>query len=561
MLLKEQKIKLSLLLKNIIKDSINISIDNIVINQPKLLIHGDFSTNISLILSQKCQLSAMNIASILVDHLNNNIHLIEFIDKIEYVKPGFINFYRTHQSKVSIIKDIEQLSSNYGKKSKNNQKIIVEFVSANPTGPLHVGHARQAVIGDVLCNLYETIGYDVTREFYYNDSGNQIDNLVHSVIARAKNIDINSPLFPENGYKGEYIVDIVKQYLQRSSINNNGLLIESDGDIENLELLKKFAVAYLRKEQDIDLKAFNVKFDNYYLESSLYSSGLVEKTVNKIINNQFTYEKDGALWLKTTSLKTGDDKDRVMKKRDGSYTYFVPDIAYHKTKWDRGFKKAINIQGSDHHGTIARVRAGLQALKDSIPINYPTYILHKMVKIIKSGQEVKVSKRSGSYVTMSDLINWVGRDAARYFLIQRKADTEFTFDVDLAILKNEENPVFYIQYAHARMCSIIKKSTLSNEKIINANLELLRTTSEIELLKILSEFPEIVEQSVKELSPHNMAFWLRECASKYHQWYNSDKIITNNPDLTASRLRLMKATKQVLLNGLKIIGISAPESM
>lgn len=562
-MLKEQQLQLIILINKIIKKIFNINIDNIILEKPKTSKYGDISTNIAMQLTKICRLNAFSIATEIVNEIYENIHLISFIEKIEIANPGFINFYLSHQARISVIEEIERLGDKYGSLPKHGNKILFEFVSANPTGPLHVGHARQAAIGDVLCNLYESIGWDVTREFYYNDAGNQIDNLVSSVIACANSIYPGSKEYPENGYNGEYIKDIANNFMMGLSvINNKGEEIRSNRNIQDVSTIKNYAINYLRNEQDTDLKLFNIKFDNYYLESSLYTEGLVEKAVNIIINNGYTYKADGALWLKTTSLNTGDDKDRVMRKKSGDYTYFVPDIAYHKTKWDRGFKKAINIQGSDHHGTIARVRAGLQALEKGIPPDYPIYVLHKMVKIIKEGKEVKLSKRAGSYVTMNDLIKWVGKDAARYFLIQRKSDTEFIFDIDLALSKNEENPVFYIQYAHARICSILKKVDVNvNQNLLKADLGLLTSSNEVLLLNILSEFPHIIEKSAKELAPHHIAFWLRECASKYHNWYNSEKIITDNQEITLARLRLAKATKQVLVNGLKIIGVSAPENM
>lgn len=366
----------------------------------------------------------------------------------------------------------------------------MEFVSANPTGPLHVGHARQAALGDALCRLYDAIGWDVTREFYYNDAGNQIENLAISVQARARGVGTDSPDWPADGYKGDYIVDIARDFQAGKTIQaSDGEPVTATGNIDSLEDIRAFAVAYLRREQDLDLQAFGLKFDNYYLESSLYTSGRVEATVKALIAGGHTYEEGGALWLRTTELGTGDDKDRVMRKSEGGYTYFVPDVAYHKAKWERGFHRAVNIQGSDHHGTVARVRAGLQALEEGIPKDYPSYVLHKMVKVMRGGQEVKISKRAGSYVTMRDLIDWVGRDAVRYFLIQRRADTEFVFDVDLALSKSDENPVYYIQYAHARICSVINNAGMPAAEVAAADASLLTAPSEFALMQRLAEFP------------------------------------------------------------------------
>jgi arginyl-tRNA synthetase len=320
-------------------------------------------------------------------------------------------------------------------------------------------------------------------------------------------------------------------------------------------------VAYLRREQDLDLQAFGLAFDNYYLESSLYTSGRVEDTVTKLVTSGHTYEHEGALWLRTTELGTGDDKDRVMRKSEGGYTYFVPDIAYHVTKWQRGFTSAINIQGSDHHGTVARVRAGLQALDIGIPKDYPSYILHKMVKVMRGGEEVKISKRAGSYVTLRDLIDWVGRDAVRFFLIQRRADTEFVFDVDLARAKTEENPVYYIQYAHARICSMLTQSGFDQSQRNAASVAHLTAPTELSLMRRLAEFPSLVAEAAQELSPHMVAFWLRDCAADFHAWYNAERVLVDDQDLKLARLRLADATRQVLANGLELLGVSAPERM
>ena len=328
-------------------------------------------------------------------------------------------------------------------KAGNAGKVQVEFVSANPTGPLHVGHGRQAALGDALAALLSSQGHAVTREFYYNDAGAQIQNLALSVQARSRGIGPGDAGWPADGYAGDYIGEIAQDFGAQK------------GNLNDLDAVRKFAVAFLRKEQDLDLQKFGVRFDVYYLESSLYADGKVDATVKGLVASGRTYEKEGALWLRTTD--DGDDKDRVVRKSDGSYTYFVPDVAYHVTKWQRGFRTVINVQGTDHHSTITRVRAGLQALGLGIPKGYPDYVLHSLVKVMRGGAEVKISKRAGSYVTVRDLVDWVGRDAVRFFLVSRKADTEFTFDVDLALEKSEQNPVYYVQYAHARVCSLFAK--------------------------------------------------------------------------------------------------------
>jgi arginyl-tRNA synthetase len=425
-----------------------------------------------------------------------------------------------------------------------------------------VGHARQAALGDAICHLFTSQGCAVTREFYYNDAGNQINNLAISVQARARGIAPDAPEFPADGYKGDYILDIANDFLAGATVQGaDREPVTASRDIDDLDAIRRFAVAYLRREQDQDLQAFGLRFDNYFLESSLYSSGRVEKTVQALVSAGHTYESEGALWLRTTELGTGDDKDRVMRKSDGSYTYFVPDVAYHVNKWERGFHRAVNVQGTDHHGTIARVRAGLQGLDLGIPKDYPAYVLHKMVKVVRNGAEVKISKRAGSYVTLSDLIEWVGRDAVRYFLIQRRADSEFVFDVDLALSKSEDNPVYYVQYAHARICSMLAQSGVSQGDIAAADTAALTAPSEFALLRRLAGYPDMLAQATLELAPHNIAFWLRDCAADFHAWYGAERVLVDDARLRLARLRLAQATSLVLAGGLRLLGVSAPEKM
>lgn len=535
----------------------------ILLEKPKIQTHGDISTNIAMRISKIAKTNPNNIAKLLLSDLLIDTNLSKIIDKVEIAGPGFINFYLSKNAIFEVIPLIEEQKTLYGYSNNTNKKILIEYVSANPTGPLHVGHARQAAIGDAICKLYKAIGWIVFNEFYYNDAGNQINNLAISVQRIAKGNNFISNNIDDNDlYKGDYISDIANDFINKKSVQiDESICITASGNVDSLSDIKKFSIAYLRREQDIDLRSFGTKFDNYYLESSLYTSGKVSEVVKEIDSNGYSYEKDGAIWLRTTDLNTGDDKDRVMRKSTGEYTYFLPDVAYHKTKWDRGFHNAINIQGSDHHGTISRVRAGLQALKIGIPKDYPSYILHKMVKIVRNGEEVKVSKRAGNYVTMHDLVDWVGQDAARYFLIQRRSDTEFIFDIDLAVSKSEDNPVFYIQYAHARINSVVNKANIKNEEIYKADLSLLNSIEELNLIKRLSEFPTIIYQSAVDLSPHNLAFWLRDCAYDCHTWYNSKHIISEQLDIKLSRLRLAKAALQILKNGLGMLGISAPERM
>jgi arginyl-tRNA synthetase len=561
-MLLEQQNTLTTCLKKAVSAVLPDAQPTIVLERPKVATHGDLATNVAMQLAKPAKRNPRELAQAIVDALMSDPVATAIIAQAELAGPGFINFRLTHAARSAVLPLIAQQGDAYGRAPRRGQKVLVEFVSANPTGPLHVGHARQAALGDALCRLFDASGFEVSREFYYNDAGNQIHNLAISVQARARGLNTDSPDYPADGYKGEYIADIAKEFVAGTSANaSDGEPVLANGDVADLDNIRRFAVAYLRHEQDLDLQAFGLAFDRYYLESSLYTSGRVENTVTKLVASGHTYESDGALWLRTTELGTGDDKDRVMRKSEGGYTYFVPDVAYHVTKWERGFTRAINIQGSDHHGTIARVRAGLQALSLGIPSDYPAYVLHKMVKVVRGGQEVKISKRAGSYVTMRDLIEWVGRDAVRFFLIQRRADTEFVFDVDLARSQSEENPVYYIQYAHARICSMLSQAGLSPAQLHAASVEVLQAPSELALMQRLAEFPALVSQSALELSPHLVAFWLRDCAADFHGWYNAERVLVDDVALKHARLRLADATRQVIANGLELLGVSAPQRM
>jgi arginyl-tRNA synthetase len=443
---------------------------------------------------------------------------------------------------------------------------MVEFVSANPTGPLHVGHGRNAALGDCICNLLQTQGRQVLREFYYNDAGVQIATLAQSTQARLKGLKPGDPGWPESAYNGEYIADIAADFLARKTVHADDRAFTASGDPEDIDSIRQFAVAYLRHEQDLDLRAFGVRFDHYYLESSLYSTGRVEDTVERLVASGHTYEKDGALWLRTTDF--GDDKDRVMRKSapagssnpDGGYTYFVPDVAYHIAKFERGYAKVINVQGSDHHGTVARVRGGLQAAGVGVPAGYPDYVLYKMITVMKGGQEVKISKRAGSYVTLRDLIDWTSRDAVRFFLSSRKADTEFTFDIDLALKANDENPVFYVQYAHARICSVLAQYG-GDRDFAGADLSLLVAPSEAALMLKLAEFPDMLARAAADFAPHDVAFYVRELAAAFHTYYASERFLVEDAELARARMALLASTAQVLRNALAVLGVSAPTSM
>ena len=535
--------------------------NSIQLDRPKSIEHGDFSSNLAMMLAKPLKKNPRELATLITEKLPHS----PFIEKVEIAGAGFINFYLNAKARTFIIHEILKNQDAYGQNTSGHdekgkpQKVQIEFVSANPTGPLHVGHGRGAAIGDSLARLLKFNGWDVTREFYYNDAGAQIDNLTKSVHARCHNMDPSDPAFPEDGYRGEYIVEIANAFLNKKSIECEGKTIQASGNIDDLESIRQFSVAYLRHEQDQDLNAFQIKFDVFTLESSFYQNGQIEKVVASLIKNGFTYEEDNALWLKTTAF--GDDKNRVMKKSDGSYTYFIPDVAYHLNKWERGFKRVINEQGSDHHSTITRVRAGLQSLKLGIPETYPEYVLHQMITVMKSGEEVKLSKRAGSYVTLRDLIDEVGCDATRYFLVARKPDSQLIFDIDLAKTQNSDNPVYYIQYAHARIAGVLKQWGGNIDQLNNVNVENLTSSQELILIKRLSEFPEMVLHAGVELAPHTIANYLKDCAADLHSYYNDTKFLVENEDEKLARLSLIRAAQVILKNGLGLLGVNAPEKM
>ena len=542
------------------------------LERPKAVDHGDVACNIALQLSKAWKLNPRELAQALVERLQQQAGFNELIASCEIAGPGFINFRLSNAAKTAVVGEILSKGIHFGESilaDGASQSAMIEFVSANPTGPLHVGHGRQAALGDALANLLATQGVKVHREFYYNDAGVQITNLALSVQARLQGLKPGDAKWPEQAYNGEYIAEIAAAFKASPKYK------------DDIEAIRQFAVAYLRNEQDIDLKTFGVQFDCYYLESSLYTDGSVAQIVGDLQSIGKTYEAEGALWLKTTV--DGDDKDRVMRKSDGSFTYFVPDVAYHASKWNRGFEKVIKVQGSDHHGTIARVRSGLQGVAQkrgwNIPKDYPDYVLHKMVTVIRNGEEVKISKRAGSYVTVRDLIEWSGgvtpemapedkalalqrgRDAVRFFLISRKADTEFVFDIDLALQQNDENPVFYVQYAHARISSILQQWGGKVADLASADLSLLQSKASDHLLRRLAEYPEVLTAAAQELAPHALAFYLRDLAGDFHTFYNADRVLVDDENLKLARLALLSATRQVLQNGLKVLGVSAPAKM
>ncbi|WP_374409818.1 arginine--tRNA ligase [Hydrogenophaga sp.] len=533
--------------------------DKAAFESPKVAAHGDYAITAAMQLAKPLKLNPRQVGESLKAALLALPVYQQWVADIEIAGPGFLNLRLKPAAKQAIVTEVLQAGDGFGVQPSNGQRLMVEFVSANPTGPLHVGHGRQAALGDAICNLYSTQGWNVHREFYYNDAGVQIGTLATSTQLRAKGFKPGDAEWPEAAYNGDYIQDIANDFLAKQTVHADDREFTASGDANDLDSIRQFAVAYLRHEQDLDLQAFAVKFDHYYLESSLYTDGRVDATVNKLVANGKTYEQDGALWLKSTDY--GDDKDRVMRKGDGSYTYFVPDVAYHIAKWERGFTKVINIQGTDHHGTIARVRAGLQAANVGIPQGYPDYVLHTMVRVVRNGEEVKISKRAGSYVTLRDLIEWTSKDAVRFFLLSRKPDTEYTFDVDLAVQKNNDNPVYYVQYAHARICSVLAAWGGDVASLAGADLSPLDTPAAQSLMLLLAKYPAMLTSAAEGFAPHDVTFYLRELAAAYHSYYDAERILVDDETVKRARLALVRATAQVLHNGLAVLGVSAPQKM
>ncbi len=529
---------------------------------PKVAEHGDLATNAAMQLAKPLKMNPRALAEQIKAALEATPAFTNWVAAVEIAGPGFINIRLKPEAKQETVRAALAQGAAYGQQADNGQRILVEFVSANPTGPLHVGHGRQAALGDAICNLFASQGWAVHREFYYNDAGVQIDTLTRSTQLRGQGVKPGDAAWPEAAYNGDYIVDIAEAFKAKATVSADDRSFTANGNLADYDNVRQFAVAYLRNEQDKDLQAFALKFDEYYLESSLYTNGHVEATVQRLIANGKTYEKDGALWLKSTDY--GDDKDRVMRKSEGGYTYFVPDVAYHIQKWQRGYTKVVNIQGSDHHGTIARVRAGLQAADVGIPQGYPDYVLHTMVRVVKGGEEVKISKRAGSYVTLRDLIDWTSKDAVRFFLLSRKPDTEYTFDVDLAVQKNNDNPVYYVQYAHARICSVLRtwgEAGGDAAQLGQVDLSALNTPAAQALMLQLAKFPEMLSAAARDFAPHDVAFYLRELAASYHSYYDAERILVDDEATKLARLALVAATSQTLRNGLTVLGVSAPEKM
>lgn len=572
-MLNDQKTAIASLFNDALR-SMGVEEATVLLERPKVAAHGDLACNVAMQLARQLKKNPRAIATDIIEHIQALPQAKALIEKFEIAGPGFINMRLSQDAKTFAVREVLRLGTDFGKnKDHDGESILIEYVSANPTGPLHLGHARQGALGDVLSNLMKTQGWNVCREFYYNDAGVQIQTLTESVRLRIKELQGETITFPENGYQGLYIKDIARDFLDKKTIRTrDGQEITASGDVEDVANIRAFSVGYLKNEQDSDLNALGVSFDNFYLESSLYSQGLVARAVNALIASGHTYEQDGALWLRTTDFEEfGDDKDRVMRKKDSTFTYFVPDVAYHLSKFERGFIKAVDIQGSDHHGTTARVRIGVQVagkqLGLDIPKVFPVYVLHKMLKVIKDGQEVKMSKRSGTYVTLRDLVNWVGRDAARFFLVSRKADSEFVFDIDLALSQSDENPVYYLQYAHARICSVFAQakdkgfSLPSPADIEQMDLSALSDQYAQALIARISEFPETLTVAAKECAPHTLCFYLKDLAGDFHAFYNAERVLVDDEKVRNARLALLLAARQVLQNGLDLLGVSAPEKM
>jgi arginyl-tRNA synthetase len=536
-----------------------------VFESPKQAAHGDLAITVAMQLARTLKKNPRELAAALVAALQRQPAVQRWVQALEVAGPGFINLRLLPAARQAVVAEVLAAGASFGHRPAGGSRVMVEFVSANPTGPLHVGHGRNAALGDSICRLLATQGFDVLREFYYNDAGVQIATLGNSVQCRLKGLKPGDDAWPEAAYNGDYIADIAADFAAGKTVHADDREFTASGDVNDIEAIRRFAVAYLRHEQDLDLRAFGVHFDHFYLESSLYADGRVDDTVQRLIASGKTFEEGGALWLRTTDY--GDDKDRVMRKSDGSYTYFVPDVAYHIAKFERGYGKVINVQGTDHHGTVARVRAGLQAAGAGIPAGYPDYVLYKMITVMKGGQEVKISKRAGSYVTLRDLIEWTSCDAVRFFLVSRKSDSEFTFDVDLALKAGDDNPVFYVQYAHARICSVLVQYTAQQGAdapaldALNADLSLLTAPSEAALMLRLADYPEMLGRAAADLAPHDIAFYARDLAAAFHTYYAAERFLVADDALARARLALLAATASVLRNALAVLGVGAPQAM
>lgn len=524
---------------------------NIYVETPKDSENGDFSSNIAMQLTKILRKNPRTIAEEIVGNIEDN----DFVEKIEIAGPGFINFYVKKASLGNILTTIFELGDNFGENNiGNNEKVLLEYVSANPTGDLHVGHARNGAVADSLVRIMKKSGYQVTREFYVNDAGNQINNLTLSADARYRQALGFNVEMPEDGYNGK---DIVKLGELLAKEYGNSLLDKTKD--EYMLFLREYSVNYQLEKLKNDLSDFRVEFDNFFSETSLYNDGKIIETLATLKDLNHLYELDGATWLRTTELATGDDKDRVLIKADGSYTYFTPDIAYHKDKLDRGYDKLINLFGADHHGYVPRLKASIAALGYS-PDKLKVLIM-QLVRLLENGQEVKMSKRTGKSITLRDLIDEVGTDAARYFLVMRSADTHLDFDFTLAKEQSSDNPLYYVQYAHARICSILRQVNSDEYNAFGYNSNLLTDEYSVEILKSLAYFPEVVAQAAKHYEPHRICNYMQSLATTFHKFYGNNKVISENKEQTESYLALITAVKITIKNALDLVGVSAPEKM
>jgi arginyl-tRNA synthetase len=541
-------------------DQLGVSDVPIHLERPRDPTHGDWATNLALTLASNLRRPPREIAQDILSRLDLEA---AGVSGAEAAGPGFLNFHLSSGAVAEALPGILMADVTFGRSDLGGgRSFMVEFVSANPTGPLHIGHGRQAALGDAIAALLHWTGWDVHREYYYNDAGRQIELLAESVLARAKELRGEAVEVPEGGYRGDYVKDLAQAFLETTGPDT-----PIDHSSETLERIRRFAVRELRREQDRDLGEFRVVFDEYFLESSLYTDGLVDDTIQALEETGLVYEKEGALWLRTTEY--GDQKDRVMVRGDGTPTYFLPDVAYHMTKWERGFRFVINVQGADHHGTVTRVRAGLQTM--GLPEGYPEYVLHQMVSVFKGGEEARLSKRAGSYMTMRELFSEVGVDVARYFFLMRKPEAHLVFDLDVALDQSEKNPVFKIQYAHARMCSIFRKAGLADEEIEvgETGLEVLSHPLERDLVKRLADFPDLVARAAQARAPHTLCDYLEQVAGAVNSWYHAGNpsrdpelaVLVEDSGLRNARLALAKAVRIVLRNGLRILGVTAPDRM
>lgn len=527
-------------------------IPDVLLEIPKEKAHGDYSTNMAMQLTRVAKKAPRMIADDIVANFDKEKGSI---DKIEIAGPGFINFYMNNSYLTELVPSILKAGASYGETSiGNNEKVQVEFVSANPTGDLHLGHARGAAVGDSLCNVLAKAGYDVSREYYINDAGNQINNLARSVEARYLQALGKDAEMPEDGYHGADIIGIGKKLAEEFGDR----FVDQDSD-ERLSFFREYGLKYEMGKLKADLEEFRVSFDVWYSETSLYHNGKINEALAALKEKGHIYEEDGATWFRSTTF--GDDKDRVLIKNDGSYTYLTPDIAYHKDKLNRGFTKLINVWGADHHGYIPRMKAAIEALgysKETLEVE-----IIQLVHLYKNGEKMKMSKRTGKAVTMRDLIEEVGLDAVRYFFAMRSADTHMDFDLDLAVSKSNENPVYYAQYAHARICSMLRQGEeqgLTYED--NLKLDEITSEKEFDLLKKLGEFPQAIVEAAQKRIPHRITNYIYDLASALHSFYNAEKVLDpENIEKSRARLGLMKATQTTLQNALTLIGVSAPEKM